>query len=65
MRYSSRNFPPAVTQKSSMVSYDEEDEDSDIFGESDRDDDDDEDNTEVYLLGPFLNICPFGVEFRC
>lgn len=31
-----------------MVSYDEEDEDSDIFGESDRDDDeDDEDNTEV------------------
>lgn len=34
-----------------MVSYDEEDEDSDIFGESDRDDDDDnEDNTEVRLL---------------
>lgn len=31
-----------------MVSYDEEDEDSDIFGESDRDDDeDDEENTAV------------------
>lgn len=31
-----------------MVSYDEEDEDSDIFGESDRDnEEDDEDNTEV------------------
>lgn len=56
-----------MTQKSSMVSYDEEDEDSDIFGESDRDDDDDdddEDNTEVYLLRLFLNICPFGLEFR-
>lgn len=31
-----------------MVSYDEEDEDSDIFGESDRDDDENnEDNTGV------------------
>lgn len=31
-----------------MVSYDEEDEDSDLFGESDRDnEEDDEDNTEV------------------
>lgn len=47
-----------------MVSYDEEDEDSDIFGESDReedDDDDDEDNTEVSLLGLFLNICPLAL----
>lgn len=45
-----------------MVSYDEEDEDSDIFGESDRDDDDDdEDNTEVCLLGLLLNICPFSL----
>ncbi|XP_029691529.1 WASH complex subunit 2 isoform X3 [Takifugu rubripes] len=37
-----------IKKKSSMVSYDEEDEDSDIFGESDRDDDDDneDDNTE-------------------
>lgn len=51
-----------------MVSYDEEDEDSDIFGESDRDDDDDDDdeddNTEVYRLGLFLNISPFDLDFR-
>lgn len=38
-----------------MVSYDEEDEDSDIFGESDGDDDDDdEDNTGVCLLRLYL-----------
>lgn len=48
-----------------MVSYDEEDEDSDIFGESDREDDDEDDNnTEVYLLRLFPNICPFGLDFR-
>lgn len=50
--YISGVLPPPLTQKSSMVSYDEEDEDSDIFGESDRDDDDDDDdnNTGVRLL---------------
>uniref|UniRef100_H3CTE0 FAM21/CAPZIP domain-containing protein n=1 Tax=Tetraodon nigroviridis TaxID=99883 RepID=H3CTE0_TETNG len=43
-----------IKKKSSMVSYDEEDEDSDIFGESDRDDDDedDEDNTGNQNTGP-------------
>lgn len=44
-------FLPRLTQKSSMLSYEddeEEEEDSDIFGDSDRDDEDDD--TRVSLL---------------
>lgn len=63
-----------LKQKSSVVSYDEEDEDSDIFGESDRDNEEDvEDNTEVrphltlYLLRKpeiILNLMDFTPQIQ-
>lgn len=50
-------FPPALTQKSSILSYeddeeDEEDEeeDSDIFGESDGEDEDDNATVSLFQL---------------